>query len=72
MYNADSDILNFLDRGPIEESGNHNKETRLYGSVVSPGERSVAELYIIQRFCVIEVLSIKYCDKGIKQNYFLC
>ena len=42
MYNADSDILNFLDRGPREESGNDNKETRLYGSVVSPVEKSVS------------------------------
>ena len=25
MYNADSDILNFLDRGESEESGNDNK-----------------------------------------------
>jgi len=43
MYNADSDILNFLDRGQRGESENDNKETRLDGSVVSPVERRVAE-----------------------------
>lgn len=53
MYNADSDILNFLDRGPRGESGNDNKETRLDSSVVSPMERGVAKIYIVQSFCAI-------------------
>ena len=50
MYNADSDILDFLDRGQREESGNDNKEERLDGSVVSPVERRVTELYIVDSF----------------------
>lgn len=53
MYNADSDILDFLDRGKREESGNDNKEARLCGSVVSPVERRVAELYIVDTSCTI-------------------
>lgn len=66
MYNADSDILDFLDRGKREESGNDNKEARLYGSVVSPVERRVAELYIVDSFLHHLGFFSQNCDGEIK------
>lgn len=53
MYNVDFDILDFLDWGKREESGNDNKEVRFCGFVVFLVERRVVEFYIVDIFCII-------------------